>query len=192
MDFAALIEEYGYPIVYLGGVFEGETVALLAGLAAGAHHLSLPLVMLCSQLGVFTSDQFCFHAGRWFGPRLLRRWPQLARRIAPFTQLVETHRNKLTLTFQFFPGAGAAVPIALGMSSMSPWQYLWLDLLGSSLWSITLPLLGYVFGAAASSMLGELQGLVFAFVGVVVLVMFFIGKRKLDRALHLVPPPDPP
>ena len=34
MDFAALIQQYGYFAVFLGTLLEGETILLLAGLSA--------------------------------------------------------------------------------------------------------------------------------------------------------------
>ena len=43
LDITHLIENYGYLIVYFGGVFEGEPVALLGGLAAKSQHLKLPM-----------------------------------------------------------------------------------------------------------------------------------------------------
>ncbi len=191
MDFTSLIQQYGYLIVYLGGLFEGEAVALLAGFAAKTQHLRLPLVMLCSMLGVFTSDQFCFYCGRFFGKSLLRRWPKLEDRIALFTRMMETHRTKLIMTFQFVPGAGMVVPMALGMTSISPLNYLCLDVISCVIWATVVPTIGYVFGAAAESMFGHVQGLVAVGLGVVVLVMFFLGKRKVERAIKLNEETDP-
>jgi len=186
VEFTPLIQQYGYAIVYLGGVFEGEPVALLGGYAARTQHLRLPMVMLCSQLGVFTSDQFCFYCGRFFGKGLLRRWPRLAKKIGPFTRMIETHRGKLTLSFQWIPGASAVVPTALGMTGMPAFTYLWLDLLGSALWAITIPALGYVFGAAAESVLGRLQGLAAGVFGIIAVILFIIGKRKITQAIRRV------
>lgn len=183
VDFASLLKHYGYLIVYLGGVFEGEPVALLGGYAARAQGLSLPLVMLCSMLGVFTSDQFCFYSGRFFGKALLRWRPGLALRIAPFTGMIDRHRTKLTLTFQYVPGAGAVVPVALGMTSMPALRYLWLDVISSAVWAVLITTLGYGFGTAAESLLGRLQGVIGCLVAVVVLVVFFLAKRRLAHAM---------
>lgn len=192
MDTAYLIQKYGYLILYVGGVFEGEPVALLGGYAARSQHLALPLVMLCSQLGVFTSDQFCFYFGRLFGRRLLLRWPYFARKISPFTRLIEMHRVKLTFSFQWIPGASAVVPTALGMTTMSAISYLWMDLLGSALWAIVIPALGYFYGGAAEAALGHMHGLTTMALGLAGLAAFILGKRKLARlVLHLSPEQDP-
>ncbi len=192
MDTAHLIQKYGYLILYVGGVFEGEPTALLGGYAARSQHLSLPLVMLCSQLGVFTSDQFCFHFGRIFGRRLLLRWPYFARKISPFTRLIETHRVKLTFSFQWIPGASAVVPTALGMTAMPAIAYLWVDLLGSALWAIVIPALGYLYGGAAEKALGHMHGFATVALGIAGFFAFVLGKRKLAQlVLRLTPEHDP-
>jgi membrane protein DedA with SNARE-associated domain len=184
MNSSYLIQQYGYLIIYLGGVFEGESVALLGGYAARTQGLTLPLVMLCSILGVFTSDQFCFYLGRFLGPQLVRKWPRIAACIGPFTNMIDRHRTKLILTFQYFPGAGTVVPIALGMSTIPSFRYLWLDFISSTVWGILIPAIGFGFGAVAQTMLGQLQGALGIVIGVVIVCGFFIGKRKLTKTLR--------
>ena len=46
LDLPLLIQTYGYPAAFVGSMLEGETVLVLAGLAAHRAHLSLPVVWL--------------------------------------------------------------------------------------------------------------------------------------------------
>jgi hypothetical protein len=58
MNIAALIAQYGYAAAFLGPLFEGETVLLLAGYAAHRGYLDF------AGLGAVTGDQFFFWLGR--------------------------------------------------------------------------------------------------------------------------------
>ena len=44
------IVAYGYPAIFLGGIFEGESMILIGGLAAYEGYLSLPLIYLYAVL----------------------------------------------------------------------------------------------------------------------------------------------
>ena len=184
MDFPAFIHEYGYAAVLIGGLFEGEAVTLLAGFASRQNLLSLPWVMFWAQTGALISDQFCFYCGRLFGNRLLVRWPRLASRVARFRAKLERHQTKLILTFQFMPGTCTVLPFALGMGSIRPWRFLWLDIIGSTVWAVSLSLLGWFFGAAAEPLLARLQGYAMVIAAVIAVVLVGLTQRRLSKAMN--------
>ena len=45
-DYASLIQQYGYVATFAGTLIEGESLLILAGLAAHRGYLSLPLVVI--------------------------------------------------------------------------------------------------------------------------------------------------
>ena len=45
MSLSDLLANYGYPVVFLGTLLEGETILALAGFAAHRGHLQLPAVV---------------------------------------------------------------------------------------------------------------------------------------------------
>ncbi len=60
---------YGYPVLIIGVFFEGETVMVLAGVAAHMGYLSLPWVVVCGFGGTLLGDQLYFYLGRRHGKR---------------------------------------------------------------------------------------------------------------------------
>ena len=73
------VSQYGYWAVAVGCLLEGETVMVLAGLAARRGLLGLPLVMAVGAfIGAF-SDVLLFSLGRWRGKLVLARWPKVLR-----------------------------------------------------------------------------------------------------------------
>jgi hypothetical protein len=51
VDFASLIQQYGYAVVFVGSVLESETLLALAGVAAHCGYLSLQWVMAVAAAG---------------------------------------------------------------------------------------------------------------------------------------------
>jgi hypothetical protein len=58
VDLPALVAAYGYPVTFIGTLFEGETILTLAGLAAHRGHLAwLPLWLLAALGGTLATPR---------------------------------------------------------------------------------------------------------------------------------------
>jgi membrane protein DedA with SNARE-associated domain len=87
MNVAHLLATYGYGAVFLcitiestGIPFPGETMLLIAAIAAGTtHQLSIPLVIVAAASGAILGDNLGFWIGREGGYHLLRRYGRFVR-----------------------------------------------------------------------------------------------------------------
>ena len=184
MDAPALIERYGYPALVIGTFFEGEVALLFAGYAARVGHLALPWVLCCGALGVFISDWVCFLLGRWFSRPLFRRFPSLQQRMARPLAALERHPAWFIVAFQFIPGTSTVTPIAIGVSQISAWRFLALDLVGIAVWTTLFGVVGYLCGTALGLIITDLHRydawLIIAFVAV--LLVFWWCRRRQARS----------
>ena len=64
MDLQSIIENYGYAAILIGTFLEGETILVLAGLAAHQGCLVLTWVILAAFMGSLCGDQLFFYLGR--------------------------------------------------------------------------------------------------------------------------------
>lgn len=156
MDFAAALQTYGYPLVFLGTFLEGETVLLLAGFAAHRGYLDFSAVVLIALMASFFGDQLYFHLGRHYGAALLRRWPSLRPRVARFTDLLHRHHTPIILSIRFLYGLRIAGPIALGMTTIAWQRYLVLNFIGAAAWALLITTLGYEFGQLMQLLIEDL------------------------------------
>src|SRR5262245_31959490 len=157
MDLSSLIQSYGYGIVLLGVLLEGETVLVLAGFAAHRGYLQLSLVIVAATVGSFLGDQGFFFLGRRYGDRLFPRFPTLESGTARFTQLLNRRSVMVILALRFLYGLRTVGPVAVGMSAVSWQRFLVLNLLGAIVWSAIFACLGYAFGNLAEALLGEVK-----------------------------------
>jgi membrane protein DedA with SNARE-associated domain len=152
VDFASMLQQYGYLALFVGAVLEGESVLVLAGFAAHQGYLHLPLVIFCAAAGGFLGDQIFFAVGRLFGQRLVRRYKALASKIDKVDDLISRYPSGLIIGVRFLYGLRTAGPVAIGMASISWLRFAALNLVGAVLWASIVGGIGYVFGDVIKTM----------------------------------------
>ena len=153
----SLLTTYGYSIIIIGTFLEGETVMILAGVAAHLGYLSLDLVIICGFSGTLIGDQLYFFLGRRHGKSMLAKhpgWQVPAERV--FNKL-EQHQNLLILSFRFLYGIRTVTPFAIGMSEVSYLRFTLLNIIGAGIWAIAIASAGYYFGQAVETVLGDIK-----------------------------------
>jgi membrane protein DedA with SNARE-associated domain len=148
--------DHGYWILAIGCVLEGETVLVLAALAAHRGYLNPAAVVTTAAACAFAGNQSFFWLGRRHGTALLERWPFLARHSAKIRRLIERHASLAAVAVRFAYGMRIAGPILLGASSMRPLHYAVLNVLSAIAWALLVGAAGWFFGEAAAAMFGQL------------------------------------
>lgn len=189
MDFHALIRDYGYIAVLIGTFLEGETILILAGVAAHSGSLELALVILSAFVGSSSGDQLYYFIGRWQGRALLLRFPRWGRAAARVGQHVKRHQNLIILTFRFFYGLRNVTPFVLGISHVSVPRFVILNLIGAAVWACSFASIGYVLGEAHERVLGKGYSKVLILV-LLALGLFYWGYRKWKDAKTPIEPPE--
>jgi membrane protein DedA with SNARE-associated domain len=192
---ADLLAKYGYLTLFVGCVLEGESVLLLAGLAAHAGYLSLPVVLLVAFAGGTLGDQAYFLVGRRYGEPLLGRWPRFETPAARVRRLIERHSALLIVGVRFMYGLRLIGPIVIGMSEVPTWRFSVFNMIGAAIWAVAVGGAGYVFGHAIEWLLADLE--LFEKVALVCATVVFItllawhGSRaaRLRRRDESVEPP---
>lgn len=157
MSIEHLIETYGYWALFIGTFLEGETVLVLAGLAAKLGHLRLPWVMVIAVAGSALGDQLFFFIGRTHGKSFLARRLTWRPRVNKVHRLMERHCVLLLLGFRFLYGLRSIIPFVLGSSEVKTSRFVILSLLGAVIWSVAVGGGGYLFGAALEMFLRDLK-----------------------------------
>jgi membrane protein DedA with SNARE-associated domain len=187
LTLADFISQYGYLAVFIGTLVEGETLVVLAGLAAARGYLSLPMVIAVASLGSFISYQFCFQLGRRTGPRILANIPNSAAAAARVRAVAERYPALVIIGIHFLYGVRTVGLFVIGMSGVGGWRFLFLNMIGSVIWATAIAVAGYIFGNALTAVLGDLEGHDKAlFVGLFVLaaaiwLVFRLRRRAAAR-----------
>jgi len=179
----ALIDSYGYAVLFVGTFLEGETVLVLGGAAARLGYLKLEWVIACACVGSLLGDQLWFWLGRRHGRRLLARRPAWQRRVDRVHALLERYEVALLVGFRFVYGVRNLTPFVVGMSRIGPGKFLILNSLGALLWSVVGAILGYVLTHAADTLLGDINRFELELLGVLAAMGLTLwAVRKLRHA----------
>src|SRR3990172_8889147 len=129
MSLEQLIADYGYLAILVGTFFEGETIVILAGVAANMGLLEIQRVIAAAVAGSFSGDQFYYYLGRHWGPKIIARrlsWQEGAQKVY---RLLHRHQYFLILTFRFYYGLRNVTPFPLRSPGGPPAPLFFLSLL---------------------------------------------------------------
>jgi membrane protein DedA with SNARE-associated domain len=180
MDVEQLVQQYGYPMILVGTLFEGQPVMLFGGFAAHRGYLDLiPWVVLAGAVGNFLGFQAWFLAGRKFGRPLLDRRPQWAGRVEKVQGWLGRVESLLIVGIRFMPGLDTVGTVAIGMSRVSAQRFTVLNALGALIWAAILASAGYLLGNLLELVLGDLAMIEKPLlIGIVVLTVAWVVYRQ--------------
>jgi len=183
----AWVIEYGYLAAFVGVLLEGETVLVLAGMAAHRGYLDVSILFLVGTAGAMLTDHFFFTLGRLFGSSLLARFPWLAPSIGRAQSLLARFACTAVLAMRFLYGTRTVGPALLGTGTL-PWtRFTVLDAVAACLWCGCWLAAGYILGEVVEQSLQDAVGagrwMVLGAAGIIAALAFILrrsGRRGRD------------
>lgn len=157
MSTEALIVTYGYPVLFLGGIVEGETFLILGAVLAHQGYLDLSAVMVIALVSGLMTDQAAFWLGKTRGRDLLSTRPNWQARAKKVLDKLERHSVLLSVTFRFFYGMRLLTPFVIGMTGFPRRRFVPLNILGAVIWVGVFGLAGYTFGHVVELFLQDVR-----------------------------------
>lgn len=184
MTFEELIITYGYPILFLGAMLEGEMFVLVAAFLAYRGYLELPAVIAVALTGTFVGDMFFFVLGRTKGAAWLERRPNWQPSAARVRDLCHRHPIVLAIGFRFLYGIRSVTPFVIGSSGFPARRFVILNTIGGLIWVLVITLGGYTFGHAFESLVHDLRAHEMRLVVILAIVgsIIWIHQLRLSRA----------
>ena len=157
MSIQEFISHYGYLTLIIGTFLEGETILVLAGVAAKIGYLKLVGVIMAAFLGTFAGDQLFFFMGRYNGKKILAHRPRWQSKAKKVNKWIKDHQNPVILGFRFLYGFRTITPFIIGMSEIPTRKFFIFNFFGALLWAVVFASVGYVFGQAAEYVLKDIR-----------------------------------
>jgi membrane-associated protein len=131
-------------------VVPSETVAIAAGVLAGAGDLNVLVLILAASGGAFLGDNISYGLGHFFGERTVNRFfsgEKARRRIQWAEGQLEVRGAYIITVARFIPGGRTATTFTAGYVSF-PWRkFLVFDAIAAAIWGTYAVLLGYFGGS---------------------------------------------
>lgn len=152
-----LLLKYGYLLLFLGIIFEGEAFLLAGAFLSNRGYFDIRTVALVAFAANTLSTQFYYMAARVRGRRWFEKRFGEASRYRKVAGWTHRHGNWLLVVSRFAIGFRIVIPAACGAFGMPFSRFLLLNMLSGLLWVVPTVLVGYYFGATLDSVLREAQ-----------------------------------
>jgi membrane protein DedA with SNARE-associated domain len=188
-----LLATYGYLAVLLfvaiesiGIPFPGETMMLVAAIAAGTtHQLSIAWVIVAAAGGAILGDNLGFWVGREGGYRLLRRYGRYIRleehRLKLGQYLFLKHGGKVVFFGRFVAVLRAWAAFLAGTNRMRWPRFLLFNAAGGIVWATLYGLGGYLLGNNIHRLVGPVGIVLLALAVLLILVGIVVVRRNEKR-----------
>jgi membrane protein DedA with SNARE-associated domain len=184
MNLQSMIENYGYAAILVGTFLEGETILVLAGLAAQLGYLTLSGVILAAFLGSLSGDQLFFYLGRKHSRAVLARRPAWKEKAEKVDKITNRFQTAIILSFRFLYGLRTVTPFVIGTSPVSLKKFVALNAVGALVWAAAFGSGGYLFGRTLEIYIGKIKHYearvfaVIALLGLLIWAVHFYHHRK--------------
>jgi membrane protein DedA with SNARE-associated domain len=148
MSLQELVQNYGYFAILAITFIEGETIVILAGVAAHLGYLDVNWVVATAVVGSVSGDQLWYYIGRHWGPRIIARRPSWQAKADKVYRHLHRHQYFLLLTFRFYYGLRNVTPFVIGSAQIPRLRFFVLNLTGAIIWAFTFAYGGYLMGQA--------------------------------------------
>jgi membrane protein DedA with SNARE-associated domain len=175
------ISQYGYFLVFFASMIEGESVVIAASILASQGRMDIVKVVTLVFLGTLFADQGMFFVGRFWGSKLLHRYPALAAKSARVFDFLKRYNTAFIMIFRFVYGIRILSPIIIGMSGVSIKRFMVLNLFAAILWTGLSCGAGYFLGDVVLSALHKSQNILYYGLGVIIIVFVIWFLRKVSE-----------
>jgi len=176
-----LLKEYGYIILFIWSIFEGETGLVMAGILSHTGDMNLFLAIVVAALGGFVGDQIYFYLGRINKKWVLAELKAHRRKFAKARLLLRKYGGWVIFFQRFIYGMRTIIPMAIGVSGYDPKKYAIINFISAFVWASLTIIPAYYFGEELLEVLKWFKAhWYFAIIFVVVMwgILWYINKKE--------------
>ena len=131
----AWLKEYGYVILFLWSILEGEIGLIMGGIMTHTGDMNYFIAVFIAGLGGFTGDLFYFYIGRYNKGYIQRKLHKQRRKFAIAHLLLKKHGWPIIFIQRYMYGLRTVIPMAIGITKYSGYRFALINLLSAWAWA---------------------------------------------------------
>jgi membrane protein DedA with SNARE-associated domain len=143
----AWLKEYGYPVLFLWSILEGELGLIMGGILCHVGAMNYFLAIFIAGLGGFTGDQIYFYIGRFNKGFIQRKLHTQRRKFALAHLLLKKYGWPLIFAQRYMYGLRTVIPMAIGITKYPGKEFAVINLISAWVWAFITITPAYFFGA---------------------------------------------
>lgn len=144
--FLQLLKTYGYVILFVWSILEGEAGLIMAGLMSHTGDMNLFLAIFIAGLGGFVGDQIYFYIGRFNKPYVHKKFKSQRRKIALAHLLLKKYGWRIVFVQRYMYGMRTIIPVSIGLTRYDAKTFAIINLISAWVWAAITILLAWYFG----------------------------------------------
>ncbi len=144
--FAGLLVAYGYIILFLWSILEGEIGLLLGGILCYSGDMNLYMAIFIAGLGGFAGDQIYFYIGRYNKGYIQRKLHKQKRKFALAHLLLKKYGWPIIFIQRYMYGLRTIIPMSIGLTRYSGKKFAFINLFSAWAWAGITILPAYLYG----------------------------------------------
>ncbi len=144
--FLGWLKEYGYVILFLWSVLEGETGLIMAGIMSHTGDMSYAPSVFVAGLGGFAGDQLYFYIGRFNKGLIQRKLRKQRRKFAIAHLLLKKYGWPIIFMQRYMYGLRTVIPMSIGITKYSAKRFALINLLSAWVWAAVTITPAFIFG----------------------------------------------
>jgi membrane protein DedA with SNARE-associated domain len=144
--FIELLKEYGYVILFLWSILEGELGLIMGGIMCHTGDMILPLAIFIAGLGGFVGDQIYFYIGRYNKDFIYKKLKSQRRKFAIAHLLLKKYGWPIIFVQRYMYGLRTVIPMSIGITKYSAKKFAFINLISAWAWAGITIIPAYLLG----------------------------------------------
>jgi len=144
--FIGWLKEYGYIILFIWSIMEGEMGLIMAGIMSHTGDMNILIAIFVAGLGGFAGDQIYFYIGRYNKSYIHSKLRTQRRKFALAHLLLKKYGWPIIFIQRYMYGLRTVIPMSIGLTRYDAKVFALINLVSAFIWAAITIVLAYVFG----------------------------------------------
>ena len=144
--FVGWMKEYGYIILFIWSMLEGESGLIMAGLLSHTGDMNLFIAIFVAGLGGFAGDQVYFYIGRFNKKYVYKKLKGQRRKLALAHLLLKKYGWPIIFVQRYMYGLRTVIPISIGLTRYDAKTFALINLISAWCWGALTIVPAWYFG----------------------------------------------
>jgi membrane protein DedA with SNARE-associated domain len=144
--FLGWLRDYGYTILFIWSMMEGEMGLIMAGIMSHTGHMQILIAIVVAGLGGFVGDQIYFYIGRYNKQFIYKRLKTQRRKFALAHLLLQKYGWPIIFIQRYLYGMRTVIPMSIGVTRYSAKMFALINFCSAIVWAAFTISLAYILG----------------------------------------------
>jgi membrane protein DedA with SNARE-associated domain len=140
------LKEYGYIVLFIWSMLEGEMGLIMAGILSHTGDMSITISIIVAALGGFIGDQVYFYIGRYNKKYIHDKLRSQRRKFAIAHLLLKKYGWPIIFIQRYMYGMRTVIPMAIGLTKYSARDFAFINFISALFWASMTIIPAYYFG----------------------------------------------